>query len=689
MVPFAVALVVFKVAAAILLRDAWQLAPSVFDSLTLIALTIVALWAARAATISGAIVGLYVVVNAGLVAAVGSPLTVTMLAYAGDATHVVPLVPVLVCVGTVVAYAVGAWLLRNQEPLPSRAIAYVGVIAICAIVLALVRGSWGARDHPLSAFALSWRANVVDAGARVAFDAPLDESNLQVAPPVVKARGVKHVVIWLAESVGAAHAERAAPQLARLRAEGSLSFTSWSANAPVSAKAIFTTLCGLYPLPEAAFEARAIPRIACPSLMETMTHDGGARAALFHGGYFAFTDKLALLEERGFDVMMDGESVPDRARWFTNGWGVDDAALVAHGLAWLDANTNANANEKTFAVYIPLVPHYEYWLPPDAPKPFGNATLQARYLNGVAYTDALFGKLVDGYRERGLMNDTLFVFLGDHGEAFDEHPKNKLHAARLYEENVHVPAVFIAPQLFDGAQTSSRLASHVDLAPTVLDLAGVPARAGLQGQSLVSDAWQARPVMLSTFYPDALFGVRTPRWKYVRNGDDDELYELAHENDGVERTNVAAQFPDVTRALRARTLDYAARQGALLASWPVLGPTFLDRARITGPHEIVRDKSFNMERRCLRVKPPAVLEVNSDTPVRLVGVGLTDRARFAKGAPVRARFVTASETVALEVNDVFETTSQVRTLAAPAGSVRVELDAAEGKDRSVCITLAP
>jgi lipoteichoic acid synthase len=420
LVPFAVALVLFKLTAAIVLRDAWQLAPSVFDCVALFVLVVIDLKAPRAGRILGALLGLYVVANTGLLAAVGSPLTMTMLAYAGDAAHVVPFVPAAICLGSMAVFVVvAAALLRRGRPLASRAFASVAALAIVAVVLALVRGSWGARDNALSALALSFRARG-DAGERVAFDAPLDDVTHEPTP-AVKTKGVKHVVIWLAESVGARHAEKAAPALAKLRAEGSLSFTSWTANAPVSAKAIFTTLCGLYPLPEGTFESRALPRIACPSLMEHFTKDAHGRAALFHGGYFAFTDKLALLEERGFDVMMDGESVPDRDRFFTNGWGVDDKALVQHGLAWLDTNV---ADERTLAVYIPLVPHYEYWLPTGAAKPFGNGGLQQRYLNGVAYTDALFAQLVEGYRARGLLDDTLFVFLGDHGEAFDEHPKN-------------------------------------------------------------------------------------------------------------------------------------------------------------------------------------------------------------------------------------------------------------------------
>lgn len=203
--------------------------------------------------------------------------------------------------------------------------------------------------------------------------------------------------------------------------------------------------------------------------------------------------------------------------------------------------------------------------------------------------------------------------------------------------------------------------------------------------------------MLGTWYPDALLGLRAGDMKYVRNAQDgaEELFDLAR--DPLEKRNVAALFPDEVRGYRGRVLDFAERQRAHLLALPTKGPSFLDRAvagmsASEGKLEIVRDRAFNMERRCLRVRAPPtgtlVLTTTTSPPVGLVGIGLTDRARFAKGEPVHARFTSGGATVALEVNDVFETTSKVRALAGDE-KLTIEIDGAAGRDRSVCIMLAP
>jgi arylsulfatase A-like enzyme len=695
----------------------------------------------------GAGLGLYAVANVYLVAGYGSPLTSAMLSYRKDADPSALWAPgPLLALGlALLVFLLGLVpFLRLVRRLRPRT--FAGGVVLLAIVGGVATvldedGSLRALGLDRSAVSLFITSSLPPSAgepSRIPWDAPWPapaDPALSAAPPVDASRGrPRHVVVWLAESVafrhtvlGGAPAE-ATPRLAELRRHG-LSFESYYASSPVSAKAIFGTLCGLYPLPEADFEARRNPRIACPSLMETLTA-AGFDAALFHGGYFAFTDKLAFLEERGLSVLMDGESVPDRERFFTNGWGIDDAALVEHGLAWLDARPERE--RPSLAIYIPLLPHYEYFLPKEAPRPFGERTLFDRYRNGLHYTDLLFGRLVDEYERRGLLDDTLFVFVGDHGEAFEEHPRNKLHAGFLYEENVRTPLLIVSPRLFAEPMVSRRLGSHVDLAPTIFSLLGVPQPAGLQGRSLVDEA-PYRPVLLGTWYPDPLLGLRDGDRKLVlhlRTGMT-ELYDLAR--DPGEKRNIAPAFPEVVRAYEARLRDWQERQRRFILEHPTKGEGFLDRtfggleaaliepassggaaaapvacerradgARIVCPGSdvwlgIERERVFNMERRCLRVHPPRtgrlVLRMTTSTPVRTVGIGLTDRARRARGAPLRARFeVEGHEAIELEVSDRFERSSRVRTLGPStegSATVEVEIWSEKAGNRGACLTLSP
>jgi hypothetical protein len=120
---------------------------------------------------------------------------------------------------------------------------------------------------------------------------------------------------------------------------------------------------------------------------------------------------------------------------------------------------------------------------------------------------------------------------------------------------------------------------------------------------------------------------------------------------------------------------------------------FLAGATVAPPDahaEMKVERSFNMERKCLVVRGPAVIEGDARPPPRSVGVGLTDAARRKRGAPVTARFsVGDAPPIELTVNDTFETTSKM-SLVAPtssAESARVRIEVAS--ERDVCITLSP
>jgi arylsulfatase A-like enzyme len=692
------------------------------DAIVVALVAVVARLVPRIALALAGVLGLYACANVYLVAAFGSPLTAGMLAYRKDAdTSVLAGGPLAIALASIAVFALGAALIVWKAPaVRPRTIWYAIVpLAILGVLGRFIDTDGGMRALGLDRNAVALLVTTAlperASDARIPWDAPWPaprDAKFTAAVDVERAKKPKHVVIWLAESTGAKHTsvfggpKDATPTLEKLRAH-ELRFASYDANAPVSAKAIFTTMCGFYPSPEAEFETRTNPRIACPSLMETLTA-AGWDAALFHGGYFAFTDKLQFLEERGFETLMDGESVPDRDRYWTNGWGVDDAAIVAHGVDWIDAHQE----KPTLEVFIPLLPHYEYFMPPSAPKPFGDATLLQRYQNGVHYSDELFGRLVEAYRERGILDDTLFVFVGDHGEAFEEHPRNKLHAGFLYEENVHAPLVLYSTALFPHEEVSERLASHVDLAATILDLVGVAKPPAMQGRSLVgTEAY--RPTLLFTSYPDPLVGLRDGDRKYIRNLQThvDELYDLAR--DPQEKRNVAAAFPDVVREYRARLADFTVRQKAFVDEYPHKDAGFLDRvfadlsASVDGVDCVKRgdrvtcsdpdvwlavepERVFNMDRRCLRVSPPTsgklVVRVRTNPPVKTFGIGLTDKARFSRGSPVHAKL----GDVELVVDDKFETTSKVSAVPATSdATIEIWRDGSKREDRSACLLLAP
>ncbi|HSB04213.1 MAG TPA: LTA synthase family protein, partial [Thermodesulfobacteriota bacterium] len=97
-----------------------------------------------------------------------------------------------------------------------------------------------------------------------------------------------------------------------------------------------------------------------------------------------------------------------------------------------------------------------------------------RYYNNLNLLDHMIRRIYDNLKERGLLERTLFVIVGDHGQAFGQHqPDNFMHHRYSYNENLETPAIFYQPALFK-PRTFEVPTSHVDLLPTLLDAMRIP-----------------------------------------------------------------------------------------------------------------------------------------------------------------------------------------------------------------------
>jgi arylsulfatase A-like enzyme len=111
------------------------------------------------------------------------------------------------------------------------------------------------------------------------------------------------------------------------------------------------------------------------------------------------------------------------------------------------------------------------------------ASLEAAYDEGIAYTDAVVGRFLDGLRHEGLLANTVIVIFSDHGEAFWDHG-GIMHGLNLYDEQLHVPLFIRLPGERPPRARIKRQVALVDIFPTLVELLGLEHEVPGYSQSL-------------------------------------------------------------------------------------------------------------------------------------------------------------------------------------------------------------
>ena len=196
--------------------------------------------------------------------------------------------------------------------------------------------------------------------------------------------------------------------------------------------------------------------------------------------------------------------------------------------------------------------------------------LEKLYNGDVAYMDQMLGKLFDGIEARGLLKDTIIVVTADHGEEFGEH-KGFEHGHTLYDELLHVPLLIREPGPAGGLRVETAV-RHIDLAPTLTDLAGIdaPAFGGSSLAPLLRGEKEAdRPVLSAgNMWGPSQTSWRSAGFKLFRKpgGKPASLYDLesdpAEKTDLLEREKARAAALDAELDLVLSALAGEERSGA-------------------------------------------------------------------------------------------------------------------------------
>lgn len=177
-------------------------------------------------------------------------------------------------------------------------------------------------------------------------------------------------------------------------------------------------------------------------------------------------------------------------------------------------------------------------------------TLIDLYDGEIKYFDHHAGRLIDEVREQW-GEDTVIGFTSDHGDEFLDHGMFS-HYDTFYDELIHVPLMF---SVNDAGGDHEELVELLDLAPTLVDYAGIDRPEGFLGSSLrqlfETGSWEKEGVCVEAASGRAY---RTTDWKYIRTDTGRKLFNLAE--DPGEETNVLEENPDIAEEFDARLERY-------------------------------------------------------------------------------------------------------------------------------------
>lgn len=228
--------------------------------------------------------------------------------------------------------------------------------------------------------------------------------------------------------------------------------------------------------------------------------------------------------DQGFDVYDDLLS-PDLTFKALNSERRADAVFSSFS-RWLDENKDGQ--------FFSWVHFFDPHIPYDPPSHYREEFRDNPYDGEIAFMDFYIGKIVEKLRENGLLEKTLIVLAGDHGEAFGE-KQEEGHGVFIYESTMRVPLIFYAA---DNLPLGKRIEARVrliDLMPSVMDLLDIPIPADIQGLSLLpyieGKKRQDLSSYMESYFPrenygwSELVGLIDGDWKYIK-APEQELYNL-------------------------------------------------------------------------------------------------------------------------------------------------------------------
>ncbi|HEX9046807.1 MAG TPA: sulfatase [Verrucomicrobiae bacterium] len=271
----------------------------------------------------------------------------------------------------------------------------------------------------------------------------------------------------------------------------------------------------------------------------------------------------------------------------------DQPFFIACG--FIKPHSPPTAPQKFFDLYDPdklqLTPDFAAW--PTVPPGFPSAAIRKRnadlfigrgaseseakqviraYLAAISWVDWNIGRVLAELDKLGLRDNTIVVFVADHGYQLGEKGKWS-KAGSLFEMGTRVPLIISAPGMKGNGARSTRIVQSLDIYPTLVELCGLPAQKEIEGASLVpllkkpDEQWEKPAFSIWSEDGKTIHGtaVRTQQFRYAEYGKDakDGAMLFDPHADPLEMKNLANEekYKSVVAELSALTRQYAATLG--------------------------------------------------------------------------------------------------------------------------------
>ena len=342
------------------------------------------------------------------------------------------------------------------------------------------------------------------------------------------------------DALGWVAGQNATPALDALAA-GGVRFPAAVSPVPLTLPAHVSLMTGVLPRRHGVRDNGQVlgPR---PATLAEVLRKGGYTTAAFVSGY---TLRAQFGLDRGFDHY-DDLLPPGEDAWRER----PAPDTTAAALKWIRSRPGARGTpRKPFFVFVHYYDAHEPYTPPARlalPGPHG------AYQGEVRFVDESVAELRRGLRSLGADANLLTIFVADHGESLGEHGE-ATHGFFVYDATVLVPLVFHFPKRL-AARQSDAPARLIDVVPTVLHLAALPALASIDGVNLAPTLGglhqEIPPAYLESQQPWLGYGwaplaaIRAQGFKLI-DAPRPELYDLG--TDPGEFSNLAERKPDVAR----------------------------------------------------------------------------------------------------------------------------------------------